>query len=38
MELNANFATSFVVVTHDVALAARMQRTLTLSDGVLADR
>jgi lipoprotein-releasing system ATP-binding protein len=35
MELNANFGTSFVVVTHDPALAARMGRTLTLTDGVL---
>ncbi len=35
MELNANFQTSFVVVTHDPALAARMERTLTLTDGVL---
>ena len=37
MELNANFATSFVVVTHDPALAARMGRTLTLTDGVLGE-
>ena len=36
MELNANFQTSFVVVTHDTALAARLGRTLTLTDGVLA--
>ena len=35
MELNANFQTSFVVVTHDPALAARMGRTLTLTDGML---
>ena len=35
MELNANFATSFVVVTHDLGLAAKMGRTLTLTDGVL---
>ncbi len=34
-ELNANFATSFVVVTHDVSLAARMNRRLTLTDGAL---
>ena len=37
MELNANFQTSFVVVTHDTALAARLGRTLTLTDGVLSD-
>ncbi len=36
MELNANFGTSFVVVTHDLGLAAKMERTLTLTDGVLA--
>jgi lipoprotein-releasing system ATP-binding protein len=35
MELNVNFATSFVVVTHDIGLAERMGRTLTLTDGVL---
>ncbi len=35
MELNANFATSFVVVTHDPALASRMGRTLSLADGAL---
>jgi lipoprotein-releasing system ATP-binding protein len=35
MELNANIGTSFVVVTHDPALAAKMGRTLSLTDGVL---
>ena len=34
-ELNQSFSTSFIVVTHDLELAARMQRTLTLTDGVL---
>jgi lipoprotein-releasing system ATP-binding protein len=38
MELNANFATSFVVVTHDPVLAERMDRTLGLTDGELATR
>ncbi|MEO8935559.1 MAG: lipoprotein-releasing ABC transporter ATP-binding protein LolD [Burkholderiaceae bacterium] len=35
MELNANFGTAFVVVTHDLGLAARLGRTLTLTDGIL---
>jgi lipoprotein-releasing system ATP-binding protein len=35
LQLNREFATSFVVVTHDPAIAARMQRTLRLEDGVL---
>ena len=35
MELNANFGTSFVVVTHDLGLAARMGRTMSLQDGRL---
>jgi lipoprotein-releasing system ATP-binding protein len=33
--LNAKFNTSFIVVTHDLQLAARMQRCLKLVDGVL---
>jgi lipoprotein-releasing system ATP-binding protein len=37
MSLNADFRTSFVVVTHDPGIAARMQRTLRLEDGRLAD-
>src|ERR1700675_3941782 len=33
LELNRDFATSFVVVTHDPTIAAKMQRTLRLEDG-----
>jgi lipoprotein-releasing system ATP-binding protein len=33
--LNAEFGTSLVVVTHDPSLAARMDRVLTIEDGLL---
>jgi len=35
LELNREFSTSLIVVTHDPAIAARMQRTLRLQDGKL---
>jgi len=35
LDLNRDFATSFVVVTHDPTIAATMQRTLRLEDGKL---
>jgi lipoprotein-releasing system ATP-binding protein len=35
LELNAKYKTALVMVTHDPVLAAKMQRTLILSDGGL---
>lgn len=37
LELNAEFGTSLVVVTHDERLAARMDRRVTLTDGRLVE-
>ncbi len=35
LQLNREFSTSFVVVTHDPMIASRMHRTLMLEDGAL---
>ncbi|MEZ5499245.1 MAG: lipoprotein-releasing ABC transporter ATP-binding protein LolD [Steroidobacteraceae bacterium] len=37
LDLNRELATSLVVVTHDTALAARMDRQVQLQDGILVD-
>ena len=35
LQLNAKIGTALVMVTHDATLAAKMQRTLTISDGLV---
>ena len=36
-ELQTQFQTSFVVVTHDIELASKLDRSLSLIDGELQD-
>ena len=36
-ELNQQFATSFIIVTHDISLAAKMDRCLQLTNGTLVE-
>ncbi len=37
LELNQELDTSFIVVTHELSLAQKMDRVLTIEDGVLVD-
>ena len=37
LELNAQLATSFIVVTHDLSFAEKMGRTMHLQDGILSS-
>ena len=37
LELNHVYQTSFIIVTHDMKLAERMDRILTLDNGVLSE-
>ncbi|MFP4252528.1 MAG: ATP-binding cassette domain-containing protein, partial [Guyparkeria sp.] len=38
LELNQAMGAAIVLVTHDLALAARMDRTLHIVDGLITDR